>query len=145
VRFLVVGGLAVNAHGLLRFTKDVGIVVELVPESITRAFGALETIGYRAVIPITANDFSDAELRSRLAREKNMKVLQFWSDRHPETSLDVFVTCLFDFDDEYEKAGRKPLAESGAVAYVTLAPLIAMKREAGRERDLITFRSLSSE
>jgi hypothetical protein len=32
VRYLVVGGLAVNAHGYLRYTKDVDLVVQLVAE-----------------------------------------------------------------------------------------------------------------
>jgi hypothetical protein len=34
VRYLVAGGLAVNAHGYLRFTKDVDLVVQLVPDNI---------------------------------------------------------------------------------------------------------------
>lgn len=37
-RALVVGGLAVNAHGYLRFTKDADLAVELVAENIERAF-----------------------------------------------------------------------------------------------------------
>lgn len=54
VRALVVGGLAVNAHGYLRFTKDADLAVELVPENIERAFRALATLGYQPRIPITA-------------------------------------------------------------------------------------------
>jgi len=38
VRFIVVGGLAVNAHGYLRFTNDVDLVVRLSRENIIRAF-----------------------------------------------------------------------------------------------------------
>ncbi len=34
VRYLIAGGLAVNAHGYLRFTKDVDVVVRLVPDNI---------------------------------------------------------------------------------------------------------------
>ena len=41
VRNLVVAGLAVNAHGLLRFTKDIDLVLELVPANVLRAFAAL--------------------------------------------------------------------------------------------------------
>ena len=36
VRYLVAGGLAVGAHGYLRFTKDVDIVVQLVPDNPSR-------------------------------------------------------------------------------------------------------------
>ena len=32
VRYLVAGGLAVGAHGYLRFTKDVDIVIQLIPD-----------------------------------------------------------------------------------------------------------------
>jgi hypothetical protein len=41
VRYLVAGGLAVNAHGYLRFTNDVDLVVQLVPENIINAFAAI--------------------------------------------------------------------------------------------------------
>ncbi len=45
VRYLVASGLAVNAHGYLRLTKDVDFVVQLVPDNIERTFvclGALD-------------------------------------------------------------------------------------------------------
>ena len=41
VRYLVAGGLAVGAHGYLRFTKDVDIVIQLIPDNIERTFTAL--------------------------------------------------------------------------------------------------------
>jgi len=34
VRFLVAGGLAVNAHGYVRFTKDADLVIDLTAENI---------------------------------------------------------------------------------------------------------------
>ena len=51
VRYLIVGGLAVNAHGFLRFTKDVDFVVQLAPDNIERAFVALRGLGYRPMVP----------------------------------------------------------------------------------------------
>lgn len=76
VRHLVAGGLAVNAHGYLRFTRDVDLVLQLGPENIVAAFGALEGIGY----------------------------LNFWCDEHRDTPVDVFVTEPLDFDEEYRRA-----------------------------------------
>lgn len=32
VRYVVVGGVAVNLHGYQRFTKDIDLVIELAPE-----------------------------------------------------------------------------------------------------------------
>ena len=44
VRYLVAGGLAVNVHGYLRFTKDVDLVVQLESDNIRRALAALGTL-----------------------------------------------------------------------------------------------------
>ena len=49
VRYLVAGGLAVGAHGYLRFTKDVDIVIQLIPDNIERTFSALASLGYKPI------------------------------------------------------------------------------------------------
>jgi hypothetical protein len=54
VRYLIAGGLAVNAHGYLRFTKNADFVVQLIPDNIKRAFAALEALGYTPLAPVTA-------------------------------------------------------------------------------------------
>jgi hypothetical protein len=144
VNFLVVGGLAVNAYGLLRFTKDADLVVELVPDNIERAFAALATLGYQPKVPISSRQFADAELRGQWIREKGMKVLQFWSDQHRETPIDVFVEVPFDFSVEIAHAPVKEMSGIGPVPYVTLPTLIAMKESAGRDQDLIDLQHLRS-
>lgn len=134
VRYLVAGGLAVNAHGLLRFTKDVDFVVQLLPENIERAFRALGGLGYRPMVPIAPEQFANATQRERWIREKGMQVLQFWSDAHRETPVDMFVTEPFDFDAEYQSALIKPLGTI-PVRFVTIPTLIRMKEAAGRPQD----------
>jgi hypothetical protein len=37
VRYLIAGGLAVNAHGYLRFTKDADFIIQLIPDNIKLA------------------------------------------------------------------------------------------------------------
>ena len=96
VRYLVAGGLAVNVHGLLRFTKDVDLVIQLAPDNIERAFTALGALGFRPNVPITASQLADRATREGWIREKGMQVLQFWSDGHPETPVDVFVAEPFE-------------------------------------------------
>jgi len=142
VRYLVVGGLAVNAHGYLRFTKDVDIVIQLVPDNIARALGALATLGYRPLVPITAEQFAELGNRERWMREKNMQVLQLWSDLHRETPIDVFVYEPFPFDQEYARAMVKPLSEEREVRFVTIQTLIDMKLLADRAQDRIDIENL---
>lgn len=142
VRYLVAGGLAVNAHGYLRYTKDVDLVVQLVPENIISAFAALASIGYKPLVPITASQFADAKTRNGWVRDKNMTVLQFWSDEHRETPIDVFVTEPFPFDEEYSRSLLKPLQGSIDVRFVSITTLISMKTAVARQQDLIDVEHL---
>jgi hypothetical protein len=136
VRYLVVGGLAVNAHGVLRFTADVDLVVQLNPENVKKAFAALSALGYRPTAPVTAEGFADSATREEWVREKGMTVLQFYSDRHRETCVDVFASEPFPFDAEYGVAFVKGMVEGVEVRFVSLETLFRMKEEAGRPKDL---------
>lgn len=140
VRALIVGGLAVNAHGYLRFTNDADFAVELAPENIHRTFDALAGLGYQPRVPITAAQFADPATRAGWIRDKGMKVLQFASDAHRETPIDVFVIEPFDFEEEYRRAltgtVEIPAQTSVLARYVAIPTLISMKQAVGRPQDL---------
>jgi len=65
-----------------------------------------------------------------------MQVLNFFSDQHKATSVDVFVTEPFDFDTEYNRALTAGLAPGLPVRFVSIPTLIRMKEAAARPRDL---------
>ena len=136
VRYLVAGGLAVNAHGYLRFTADIDLVIALDAGNILAAFAALSAAGYRPNVPITAQQFANSEKRQQWIAEKGMQVLNFFSDRHPETSVDVFVYEPFEFDTEYQAASTGELLPGLTVRFVAIPALIRMKQQANRPRDL---------
>lgn len=142
VRYLVAGGLAVNAHGYLRFTKDVDLVIRLSRQDILAAFKALAMIGYQPRIPITGEQFADHELRESWIREKGMIVLNFWSDQHRETPVDVFVREPFDFESEYRLAWRSEQPGDPDAPFLAIPALIALKQAAGRPQDLIDIEKL---
>lgn len=135
VEYLLAGGLAVNAHGYHRYTKDIDLVVHLTAGNVAALFETLASLGYRPSVPITSRQFADPDLRERLIREKGMVVLQFWSDTHRETPIDVFVQEPFAFGAEYERAERRDLAGAGVVRVVTIPSLIRMKEAADRPQD----------
>lgn len=136
VRYLVAGGIAVNAHGYVRLTYDVDLVIQLKPGNIQPAFKALADLGYRPTVPVTADQFADEAQRERWIREKGMQVLNFHSDLHRPFTVDVFVSEPFDFDTEYKAAMQGELAPGLTVRFVSIPALIAMKQLANRPRDL---------
>ncbi len=141
-RYIVVGGLAVNAHGYERFTKDVDLVIGLEPGNILRGLRALIRIGYTPAIPVSPEEFADAGNREMWRREKNMIVLKLWSDTHRRTPVDVFVYEPFDFAAEYSTAERKQISKGLSAPFIRRDSLLAMKRAAGRPQDLADIDAL---
>jgi hypothetical protein len=143
VPFVVVGGLAVVAHGYGRQTQDIDIVIRLRPDCIHAAYAALETLGYRPRVPVTAEMMSDPSVRERLVRERGMMVLAFHSERHPETPVDLFASEPFDFDAEHSAALSVELSPGTSVRVLGLRALLEMKRAADRPQDRADVAELS--
>lgn len=144
VRYLVAGGLAVNAHGHHRFTKDLDLVLDLVPANVRLAIKALKAEGYVPAVPVEADAFADPVARELWIQEKGLTVFQMWSEQHPQTPIDLFVSDPFDFELEYRRALHKPLFGEVDVRFVARDTLIAMKRTAARPQDLADVAELEA-
>ncbi|MBS0183470.1 MAG: hypothetical protein JSS39_13800 [Nitrospira sp.] len=142
VRYLIVGGLAVTAHGYGRLTIDVDLVIQLQTSNVRQALEALTSLGYRPVAPVSAEQFADPAIRERWIRERNMVVLGLHSPQHPETPVDIFTAEPFDFDEEYRRALVGEIAPGLVARFVCLDTLIRMKAATGRERDQEDVRTL---
>lgn len=70
VRYLIVGGLAVVAHGYLRFTADLDLMLDLETANVNRCIDALKTLGYRPRVSVPFEQFADAAIRERWIQEK---------------------------------------------------------------------------
>ena len=139
---MVAGGIAVNAYGYLRLTKDIDFIIELAPQNVIEAFAALNTLGYHPIVAITAQQLADADNRRRWISEKEMKVLQFWSDQHPGTPVDLLIDVPFDFEAELARATRKELRGVGAIPIVTLpskTDQVMSKKSEDADWDLTTW------
>jgi hypothetical protein len=142
VRYLIVGGLAVNAHGFVRLTRDVDIVLALDPENATRGLDALLKSGYKMAIPAQPEEFADAETREDWRQNKGMIVLKLWSDEHRRTPVDIFVYEPFDFAEEFKIATSHEVCSGVLAKVVSFETLLKMKRDAGRPQDLIDIDEL---
>lgn len=142
VRYLIVGGLAVAAHGYARVTVDVDIVLELVESNVVNAMNALSSLGYAPSIPVSITDFADPAKRAQWITDKGMVVFSLRSEQHPYTPIDIFVAEPFDFDIEYKRAYVAEIAPEKPTRFVALETLITMKEAAGRTKDQDDVRQL---
>lgn len=135
VHYLIVGGLAVVAHGYVRFTQDIDLVIELERENVLRAMNALTAIGYRPLIPVEAAQFADETLRQQWRDDKGMIVFQMLNPQRESTRIDIFVTEPFVFEDEFKRAKRHKWGDLQAPV-IRIEALIAMKQATDRPQDL---------
>ncbi len=135
-RYLIVGGLAVVAHGVVRFTADIDLVLDPSPKARLAAITALEGLGYHPRAPVHFSEFANADARVRWVRDKGLTVFSVHSPAHPSTEVDLFVETPFDFDAAHARAARFEVAPGVEATFVGLRDLIDMKRAAGRPHDL---------
>jgi len=135
VRHVLVGGLAVLIHGVDRLTADIDLVVDLAPEQASKAVDMLLAAGFRPAAPVDARLFADAGVRSRWKQDSGMLVLSFWDPEHRRPTVDIFSEYPMDFELLYRDSQLFPLTGTH-VRVASLEHLIAIKRAAGRPRDL---------
>lgn len=143
VRYLIVGGLAVVAHGHLRFTADIDLVLAHDPDNLRRAIAALEGEGYGPRAPVPFAALMDPDERARWRREKGMVVFSASSVRHPATEVDLFLEPPFDFEAAWGRSVLMEIAPGRSARFVALSDLRGMKRIAARPVDLLDLEALA--
>lgn len=144
VRYLVVGGLAVVAHGFLRFTADIDLVLDPDPAAMRRAVEALSGLGYTPRAPVPFVHYADPEARATWVREKGLAVFSVFSPEHRATEIDLFLEPPFDFETVYVRARRFEVGPGATATFVDLPDLLELKRRVGRPQDLQDIAALES-
>ena len=141
VRYVVVGGIAVVLHGVVRLTVDVDLFVELSEKNLLRFVEVLTRLGYRPKIPVKASDFADASKREKWKREKQMLVFSFFHLTRHQDRIDVFVYEPIKFDKAYEE--REIIDAKGLkIPIISMRHLKQLKKKAGRPQDLADIKAL---
>ena len=90
MRYVVVGGVAVAAHGYVRFTADLDLMLDLGDEKNVRlAIEILKDEGFVPRIPFPIEAFAESVMRESWVRDKNMLVYGLDSDQLPTTHIDL--------------------------------------------------------
>lgn len=121
VRFLVVGGYAVAAHGHPRYTKDLDIWVEPTPDNARRIVAVLDAFGF-ASLGLSADDFEQAGVVIQLGHEPGRVDLL--------TSVSGLV-----FAEVYDTRVDAMFGPT-SVPIIDRLSLITNKRASGRPQDL---------
>jgi hypothetical protein len=135
VRYLIVGGIAVNLHGYVRLTMDMDLMLDLSEANMEQAVLALERLGYTPISPVKAAELISGKTRREWIAQKRAVVFTFIHPDAPFKMIDIFLDNPVDFDKAFER--RTLLNIGGVAADVALVEdLINMKTVSGRPRDM---------
>jgi hypothetical protein len=143
VEFLVIGGLAVGAHGYPRATKDVDLVPAPDRENLKRLYAALSELDAE---PIEVGDFHPDELPVPFAPD-GLEEGGNWAMRTRAGRVDV-MQWVPGIDDAYPQLDANAIEDEvpgvGRVRFAGYEDLVTMKRTAGRPEDLLDLQRLES-
>ncbi len=144
-RYLIAGGLAVVAHGYVRLTADLDLILDLEDEEATRrALEALAGLEYMPRAPVPIAQFALAQKRAEWITEKGIKVFSLSSSLHPATEIDLFVEPPIAFNEAYARAMRAEVAPGAEASFLGYEDLLFLKKKAGRSQDLLDIEKLQS-
>ena len=142
VRYLVVGGIAVNLHGFPRVTGDLDIMLDLKDgKSVNGFVEVVKALSFKPKIPVEVDDFAINSKRELWIKEKHMKVFSVYNPSNEIEHIDVLTENLIDFESAYKS--RKVInAGNLEVPVVSIDDLIKLKKISGRKRDEIDIAAL---
>jgi predicted nucleotidyltransferase len=142
VRYMIVGGLAVVAHGYTRFTADVDLILAMDEPNLHRALAALKALDYRPRAPVEMDRFASPTDRNDWVQTKGMTVFSLFSPTHPATEVDLFVQPPLDLSESFSQAVSREISPGLLATFCSVEDLIKLKTLAGRPRDLEDIRQL---
>lgn len=135
IRYLIVGGVAVNLHGYPRFTNDIDILLALDAENLARMAAVMTALGYEQRLPVSIEELGDESQVEKWIEEKGLAAYSFIHAREPQFNVDVLVAESRDFGKFSEEKMRAEVWGID-VPVVCIDDLIAMKRHSDREKDV---------
>lgn len=141
VRYVLVGGMAVQLHGYFRMTFDVDLVLAMDDENLTRFIGVAKQMGLVPSIPVPIDSLRNAAQIEQWHREKGMLAFAL---REPQTGggvVDVLVRPEVSFEQLLQNAVVGELF-SQQVMIASIDDLLTMKRCANRNKDKLDIAAL---
>jgi predicted nucleotidyltransferase len=130
VDFVLIGGVALNLHAYHHLTDDLDILFRSTPHNIAQLGQALEALGAHA----RDNSAISFEARTDLEELATWEVNLF-DTRYGRLDCLRAAPGAWSYEPIHQRAETRLMA-FGAVQVASLRDLIAMKRAAGREKDL---------
>jgi len=140
VKYVLVGGIAVNLLGSLRSTADMDILVEMSDSNLAKVVTILKRNGYRVKQPVDPMGIADKKTRKCWITEKHMKAFNFYKEGELK-EIDIIIDTPVTFEDA-KKDILWVSSDDIRIPVISINNLIKMKRGTGRSIDKLDIEEL---
>lgn len=141
IRYIVVGGIAVNLYGIPRMTYDIDLLLDMDDRNIESFIQLLKEWGFRPKAPVDIAEFADGAKRNDWIKNKNMKAFNLMNPEWAIREIDVLIDTPVDFA-KADRGKKVVMIQNVPVPIIGIDDLIMMKEKAGRQQDVADVRSL---
>lgn len=141
IRYLVIGGIAVNIYGYFRATGDLDLMLSLETENLKEFIKLVHTLGFVPRIPVRIEELKDPKKVEAWKKEKHLKVFSVYNPKNEIEHIDIMIENYIDFVSAY-KNREVFTAKDIEISVISIDDLIKLKRIAGRKRDEIDIEAL---
>lgn len=134
VRYALVGGLAMNLHGVPRMTMDIDIVLALDDENLHAFMTAANALGLKPVAPVALEDLTHPSRRRAWITEKGMVAFGLRAPEPSTPTVDVLLDPPLDIQRALKRVIHRDLGDL-RVPLASLEDMILLKEKAGRAQD----------
>lgn len=142
VRYLVVGGVAVNLHGVGRFTVDVDLMLALDERNLSHFIAAVEPFQVKPVVPVKLEDFKDERKVRSWIEDKGMLAFALRPADPTAPTVDVLVKPVVPFEEAYARRVDRSLGDV-TVRIAAIEDIIRLKTNTGRQKDEADIKALT--
>jgi len=141
VKYVIVGGIAVNLLGGMRSTADLDILVEMSDDNLKKIVKILTNQGYRVKQPVDPMKIAEIKTRQDWIEKKHMKAFNFYKEDELK-EVDLIIDSPVSYQ-EAKKNVKRIKVDDLTLPVISIDKLIEMKKNTGRAIDKLDIEELT--
>lgn len=141
VKYLIVGGLAVNLYGVPRVTQDIDLIISTDKSNILNIGTVLNGLGYVPRLSVDPADMAEPAKVKDWIENRNLKAFSFYHEKDGYKVIDIVLVHPLDFDKAFEARTVKKVNDV-EIYLASIEDLMKTKEFSGRAQDLSDIKML---
>jgi hypothetical protein len=134
VRYLLVGGLAMNLHGVPRMTMDVDLILAMDDANLDAFLACAHALALKPQAPVPIEALKDPAQRQQWIASRNLVAFALAAPGPAGTTVDILLRHALDIEEALRAAATR-VVDGVPVRLCAIEDMIVLKQGTGRRQD----------